>query len=96
MLNNACRYLYVAGPFYGVLGVLLQTRSALQGIGEKLLPIVSSVIEMVGKVIFTIVFIPRFGYEAVIWCEPLIWCAMTAQLLVSYYRNPFVRGVEKR
>ena len=96
LLNNACRYLYVAGPFYGVLGVLLQTRSALQGIGEKLLPIVSSVIEMVGKVIFTIVFIPRFGYEAVIWCEPLIWCAMTAQLLVSYYRNPFVRGVEKR
>lgn len=92
VLDNATMYLLVAGPFYAVLGVLLQTRSALQGIGEKVLPIISSVIEMVGKVIFTIVFIPRFGYTAVIWCEPLIWCAMTAQLLFSYYRNPFIRG----
>ncbi len=95
VLDNATRYLLVAGPFYAVLGVLLQTRSALQGIGEKVLPIISSVIEMVGKVIFTLVFIPRFGYTAVIWCEPLIWCAMTAQLLFCYYRNPFIRGVDK-
>ena len=95
VLDNASMYLLIAGPFYAVLGVLLQTRSALQGIGEKVLPIISSVIEMVGKVIFTLVFIPRFGYTAVMWCEPLIWCAMTAQLLFSYYRNPFIRGVEK-
>ncbi len=92
VLNNASMYLCVAGPFYAVLGVLLQTRSALQGIGEKLLPIISSVIEMVGKIVFTIVFIPRFGYMAVIFCEPIIWCAMTAQLLFCYYRNPFIRG----
>ncbi|MBQ7797006.1 MAG: MATE family efflux transporter [Lachnospiraceae bacterium] len=93
VLDNASMYLYVAGPFYAVLGVLLQTRSALQGIGEKLLPIISSVIEMVGKVLFTIVFIPKFQYTAVIFCEPIIWCAMAAQLLFCYYRNPFVRGV---
>lgn len=92
VLNNASMYLYVAGPFYAVLGVLLQTRSALQGIGEKLLPIISSVIEMVGKVIFTVVCIPKFGYMAVIWCEPLIWCCMAAQLLFCYYRNPYVCG----
>lgn len=94
VLDNATMYLHVAGPFYAVLGVLLQTRSALQGIGEKLLPIISSVIEMVGKVIFTAVFIPMFGYTAVIFCEPIIWCAMAAQLLFCYYRNPFIRGVD--
>ena len=92
VLDNASMYLYVAGPFYAILGVLLQTRSALQGIGEKLLPIISSVIEMVGKVIFTIVFIPRFQYMAIIFCEPIIWCCMAAQLLFCYYRNPFIRG----
>ena len=94
VLDNASMYLYVAGPFYAILGVLLQTRSALQGIGEKLLPIISSVIEMVGKVIFTIVFIPRFQYMAIIFCEPIIWCCMAAQLLFCYYRNPFIRGEE--
>lgn len=93
VLYNASMYLYVAGPFYAILGVLLQTRSALQGIGEKLLPIISSVIEMVGKVIFTIIFIPKFQYMAVIFCEPIIWCCMAAQLLFCYYRNPFIRGV---
>ena len=94
VLDNASMYLYVAGPFYAILGVLLQTRSALQGIGEKLLPIISSVIEMVGKVIFTIIFIPRFQYMAIIFCEPIIWCCMAAQLLFCYYRNPFIRGEE--
>ena len=95
LLDNASMYLYVAGPFYAILGVLLQTRSALQGIGEKVLPIISSVIEMVGKIIFTIVFIPRFQYTAVIFCEPIIWCCMAAQLLFCYYRNPFVRGISQ-
>lgn len=95
VLYNASMYLYVAGPFYAVLGVLLQTRAALQGIGEKLLPIISSVIEMVGKVIFTIVFIPHFQYMAIIFCEPIIWCCMAAQLLFCYYRNPFIRGKER-
>lgn len=94
VLNNASMYLRVAGPFYGVLGVLLQIRSALQGIGEKLLPIISSVIELVGKIVFAWVFIPRFQYMAVIFCEPLIWCAMAAQLMFCYYRNPYIRGVK--
>ncbi len=92
VLDNATLYMKIVGPFYGVLGVLLQTRSTLQGIGEKLLPIISSIIELVGKVIFVVVFIPKFQYMAVIFCEPVIWCAMAAQLLFCYYRNPFVRG----
>lgn len=95
VLDNASLYLKVVGPFYAVLGILLQTRSTLQGIGEKLLPIISSVIELVGKIIFAMVCIPKFQYMAVIFCEPVIWCAMAAQLLFCYYRNPFIRGEEK-
>lgn len=96
VLDNASLYLKVVGPFYAVLAVLLQTRSTLQGIGEKVLPIISSVIELVGKIIFAMVFIPKFQYMAVIFCEPIIWCAMAAQLLFCYYRNPFIRGEEKK
>lgn len=81
----------VVGPFYAVLGVLLQSRNALQGIGKKLLPLISSVIELVGKIVFVVIFIPRFHYMAVIFCEPVIWCVMTMQLLYSLYRNPFIR-----
>lgn len=95
VLDNATLYVQVCGPFYAALGVLLQTRSALQGIGEKLIPLVSSVIEFVGKILFVLIFIPRFQYMAVIFCEPVIWCVMAVQLLYSFYTNPFIRKNER-
>lgn len=93
VLENGVLYLRVVGPFLAILGMLLQTRSALQGIGEKMLPIMSSVIEMVGKILFSIFIIPKLGYFAVIICEPVIWCVMVVELIVSFWRNPFIRGV---
>ena len=92
VLENAVLYLRLIGPFLALLGMLLQTRSALQGIGEKLLPIMSSVIEMVGKILFAVFIIPKMGYFAVIICEPIIWCVMVAELLWAFWRNGFVRG----
>ncbi len=95
VLNNGTMYLKVVGPFYAVLGILMQTRFALQGIGQKLLPLISSVIEFLGKILFVVVFIPKFEYMAVIFCEPTIWCVMTLQLLYAFYTSPYIRGKEK-
>ena len=96
ILANGSRFLYVVAPFYAVLGVLIQTRFALQGIGSKFLPLISSVIECVGKIIFTFFLIPVFHYEAVIWCEPVIWCVMTVELLISFFTNPYIKEVRKQ
>ena len=90
ILGNGSKMLYIVGPFYAVLGVLMQTRFALQGLGSKLIPMISSVIELIGKILFVAVFIPRFQYDAVVWCEPLIWVAMTAQLLYAFNTNRYV------
>ena len=95
ILNNGSRFLKVVAPFYAVLGILLQTRFALQGIGSKMLPLVSSVIECVGKIIFTFFLIPVFHYEAVIWCEPIIWCLMAVELLISFYSNSYIKEIRK-
>ena len=59
----------------------------MQGIGLKILPLVSSIIELLGKIAFTLVIIPWLGAWGVIICEPLIWCAMTLQLLFVYVRR---------
>jgi len=96
ILENGARYLRYTSPFYGILGWLVATRNALQGLGQKLLPLVSSVIEFFGKIIFVVVFIPRFAYLAVIFCEPVIWCVMTAQLIYSFYTNPYIREWGKK
>lgn len=94
VLNNGALYLKIVGPFYAILGVLMQTRYALQGLGKKMLPLVSSVIEFVGKIIFVLIFIPQFQYLAVIFCEPAIWCVMALQLVYSFYTNPFIKAAK--
>ena len=90
VLENGARYLRWTSPFYAVLGVLLSTRYALQSLGEKVLPLFSSVIEFLGKVVFVLVFIPRFAYNAVFLCEPVVWCSTAPDLAAVYLCNPFV------
>ena len=92
VLENGTRYLKVVAPFYAVLGILLDTRFALQGLGRKLLPLVSSIIEFFGKILFVILLIPRFAYMAVIFCEPVIWCIMTVQLVYTFYTDDYIRS----
>ncbi|MFR7592380.1 MAG: MATE family efflux transporter [Longibaculum sp.] len=91
VVDNASLYLRVNAPFYAVLGILLNLRNSLQGLGMKIIPLVSSVIECLGKVVFVALFIPVLGYFGVIICEPVIWCCMCLQLAYSFYRNPYIR-----
>lgn len=95
LLENGARYLRFVTPFYVVLGILLDTRFALQGLGMKLLPLISSVIEFFGKILFVAALIPRFQYTAVIFCEPVIWCIMTLQLVYTFYHNDYIRKAKE-
>ncbi len=92
VIENGMLYLRIVSPCYVILGLLNNTRTALQSIGEKILPVLSSVIELFGKIIFTAVLVPRFHYIAVIVCEPVIWCLMVAELFAAFWLNPFIRG----
>ncbi len=84
LINYAVKYICFMQPFYAVLGILLVTRNGLQGLGAKLLPLISSIIELVGKMLFTWLIIPILGLWGIILAEPLIWVAMTVQLVWSY------------
>jgi len=92
IIENGARYLMINSPFYTVLGMLFIFRLALQGIGKKIVPLISSVIEFVSKIVFAFLLVPVLGYFGVIICEPIIWCAMFLQLLYSFYTNPYIRG----
>lgn len=88
---NGSRYLKINAPFYVVLGILLNLRHALQGIGRKIVPLISSIIECLGKIIFVLVCIPVLNYFGVILCEPIIWCVMCIQLAISFYKSNYFR-----
>ena len=92
LIGNVTAYVRFAAVFSGVLGVLHQTRLALQGLGAKFTPVVSSFIELAGKCLFAWALVPRMGYRAVILCEPLIWCVMTLHLVIAFFTNPYIRG----
>ena len=95
LIGNVVAYVRFAAVFSGVLGVLHQTRLALQGLGAKFTPLVSSFIELAGKCLFAWIFVPKMGYRAVILCEPLIWCVMALHLVIAFFTNPYIRGNEK-
>lgn len=96
VLDIGTQYLWFTAPFYIVLGYVFLMRSSLQAIGQKILPLVSSTIEFIGKILFAAVIIPMTGYTGVILCEPLIWCLMTIQLVWAFYSDPYIRQFKKR
>jgi len=95
IIENGSRYLMINSPFYIVLGMLFNFRLSLQGIGKKIVPIISSIIEFIGKILFAFLLVPVLGYFGVIICEPIIWCLMFLQLLYSFYTNPYIKGTAK-
>ena len=90
VIENGALYLRVVAPCLMILALLNPTRFALQSIGNKILPVISSVIELIGKYLFVMLLIPRFQYMAVIFCEPVIWLFMDMELLWAFWRNPKV------
>lgn len=91
VLTNGSDYLKFNVLFYIPLGILINMRCSLQGTGYKVLPLISSVIELVGKIVFTFMLIPSLKYTGVIICEPVVWCIMAVQLTISFYGNGYIR-----
>lgn len=96
VIDNGALYLRVVAPCLMILALLNPTRFALQCIGNKILPILSSVIELIGKYLFVAFLIPQFQYMAVIFCEPVIWAFMDMELLWAFWRNPQVIAGKNR
>lgn len=91
VIENGALYLRVVAPALAILAMINPTRFGLQAIGQKVLPVLSSVIELFGKILFVTILIPKFQYMAVIFCEPVIWCFMVAELLAAFWRSPVIR-----
>ena len=86
VINTASLYLRVDTLLYWVTAMITITRNALQGLGDKLTPVISSAIELVGKVILTFTLIKVCGYWGVILTEPIVWVLMVIPLIVQAIR----------
>lgn len=84
MMENAVMNLRINMIFFFPLGVLLILRTSLQGLGHKVLPLISSSLEMIFKVLAALVFVPLWGYFGASIAEPSTWLICMLFLLVSY------------
>ena len=85
-------YLRVDMSFLIVTMFIVILRNCMQGFGDYKTPILSSFIELVGKLVFTFVFVRMFGYWGIIWTEPAVWFLMVIPLVVMTLRNPVIKN----
>ncbi|MBQ7929740.1 MAG: MATE family efflux transporter, partial [Clostridia bacterium] len=90
--DTAYLYLAVMSAFLAVLYLLHAYRSALQGMGNTFIPMVSGIIEFVMRVGVAAV-IGMTGYEnGIFFAEVAAWAGAAVILMISYYRSAAVLG----
>ena len=86
VLKNAMMYLRFHTFGFPILTILMGTRMFMQGVGSKIIPVVSSIIELIGKVLFTFLIIPRLGFFGVCLVEPTLWVICMLFLVINFVR----------
>ena len=83
ILRNGELYLKISSVFFYVLGPLFIFRCSLQGMGKKSTPLITSVMELVVKILSVKFLVPRLGYVGVALTEPISWVVMTIVLFAG-------------
>lgn len=91
VIENATAYLKFDTLFYFVPAVICILRNSLQGLGERVVPIISSFLEMSGKVVIAATLVPLLNYTGVILAEPIVWFIMVIPLVVKIFRMPVLK-----
>ncbi len=83
-MDIAYRYLAIMSISLPILYYLHVTRSAIQGLGNTVLPMTSGVVEFVMRTGSALLLPGLLGQEGIFWAEPLAWGGADAVLLISY------------
>ncbi len=91
VIATAEKYLKINTVFYFVPGAISVLRNTMQGIGDRLTPVVSSGLELIGKVAVVIFLVPYTKYFGIIISEPIVWVIMVIPLIIKILKNPIFK-----
>ena len=91
VIDTAEKYLKINTIFYFVPGAISILRNAMQGIGDRFTPVVSSFLELIGKTAVVIFVVPHTKYFGIIISEPIVWIIMVIPLVVKIIKNPIFK-----
>lgn len=95
VIEQGCIYLRLHLIFFLALGPLYLYRQTLQGIGNKIVPVISGTLELLVKIAAVLWITPNFGYVGIAATEPIAWVLCAAVLMIFFYRDPRVKVIQK-
>ena len=87
VVGISMKYLYWNVPFYTVLNILLIMRNCLQALGNKKLPVVASIVELIGKFAGALLLSHMIGYLGICLTEPITWLICVPIVLAGFVQK---------
>ena len=87
VIGISIKYLYWNVPFYVVLNILLIMRNSLQALGNKKLPVIASVVELIGKFAGAFLLSRIIGYLGICLTEPITWLICVPIVLAGFVQK---------
>lgn len=87
VLEIAYRYLFIMACFLWILYFLYVYRSALQGLGDTVIPMMSGVAEFVMRVGVALLLSLAMGENGIFYAEITAWTGAAVLLAVNYHRR---------
>ena len=84
VIDTACLYQRFDTCFYVLVPTITILRNSLQGMGDHVTPIISSGLELVGKVLIALLLTPVIGYWGIIISEPIVWAVMVVNEKIRF------------
>ncbi len=84
IIDIAHCYLLISTIFYCFLGQIFIYRNALQGMGETVFPLLSSIAELVMRAFTAVYLAIKFGYIGMFYAGPIAWVSASTVLFLGY------------
>ena len=93
IIEQAVMYVNTISWFFIPLGMIYIYRTGCQGLGSGIIPMVSSILELIFRAIAAFAFPLAFGYLGICLSSPAAWCAAGFALPICYIK--LIKKIER-
>lgn len=87
VVGVAYNYLIIMGSLLFILYMLYMYRSALQGMGDTVIPMISGFVELIMRIGSVLILPIFFGQSGIYFAEVIAWLGAEILLMVTYYHR---------
>ncbi len=84
VVAQTVQYLHIISYFFIPLGLIFVFRNTCQGLGSGLIPMLSSIQELIFRALVAVTLPPVLGYVGICLSSPIAWIAAALILVVAY------------